>query len=229
MPRLFVDRREAGKILAARLGPHAAGGNLLVLGLPRGGVPVAYEIATALRAPLDVFVVRKLGAPLNEEFAIGAIASGGIGMIDWRTVSALGIAERDIERVLNTERRELARRETLYRRGRPFPDIAGKTVVLVDDGLATGATMRVAVEAVRSQHPAAVIAAAPVGSREACAMVGAVADACVCAITPEPFGGVGAWYLDFSQTTDDEVLALLDAADAHKASPAAPVPASVEG
>jgi putative phosphoribosyl transferase len=214
MTRPFTNRREAGQILAERLRGHVPRSNVVVLALPRGGVPVAYEVAEALDAPLDVFVVRKLGAPGNEEYAIGAIASGGIGIVDARTVAMLGLSRLEIEHIVHTERRELDRRERLYRRDRPFPDVAGKTVVLVDDGLATGSTMRAAIEAIRSRGPAAVIAAVPVASREACAMVAAAADECVCAMTPSPFHGVGMWYTDFSQTTDAEVLELLAQANA---------------
>ena len=213
MIRPFDDRREAGRILAEQLRGRVPESNIIVLALPRGGVPVAYEVAAALDAPLDVFVVRKLGAPGHEEFAIGAIASDDIGIVDARSVAMLGLSRQDIDRIVEVERRELGRRERLYRRGRPFPDLVGKTVVLVDDGLATGATMRAAIEALRSRDPAAVIAAVPVASHEACAMVAAAADACVCALTPEPFRGVGQWYADFSQTTDDEVLELLARAD----------------
>lgn len=214
MTQPFANRREAGRILAERLRGHVPRSNVVVLALPRGGVPVAYEVAAALDAPLDVFVVRKLGAPGNEEYAIGAIASGDIGIVDATTVALLGLSHQDIDRIVETERLELDRRERLYRRGRPFPDLAGKTVVLVDDGLATGATMRAAIEALRSRSPAAVIAAVPVASREACAMIAAAADECVCAMTPEPFHGVGRWYAYFSQTTDNEVLKLLALADA---------------
>src|SRR5664279_1290395 len=187
--RPFTNRREAGRILAERLRGHTPRSNVVVLALPRGGVPVGYEVAAALDAPLDVFVVRKLGAPGNEEYAIGAIASGGIGIVDARTVAMLGLSRQELDRVVHRERGELDRRERLYRRGRPFPNLDGKTVVLVDDGLATGSTMRVAVEAIRSRGPAAVIAAVPVASREACAVIAAVADMCVCAMTPEPFHG----------------------------------------
>ena len=213
MTQPFRNRREAGQILAERLRGHVPRSNVVVLALPRGGVPVAYEVAAALDAPLDVFVVRKLGAPGNEEYAIGAIASGGIGIVDATTVAMLGLSRQGVDRIVAMERRELDRRELLYRRGRPFPDLAGKTVVLVDDGLATGATMRAAIEALRSRGPAAVIAAVPVASREACAMVAAAADECVCALTPAPFYGVGKWYADFSQTTDEQVLDLLARAE----------------
>jgi putative phosphoribosyl transferase len=216
MLRPFMNRREAGWILAERLRGHVPRSNVLVLALPRGGVPVAYEVATALDAPLDVFVVRKLGAPGNAEYAIGAIASGDIGIVDARTVAMLGLSRIDIDRLVHTERKELDRRERLYRRGRPFPDVAGKTVVLVDDGLATGSTMRAAIGAIRSRGPAAVIAAVPVASREACAMIATADDECVCAMTPTPFQGVGMWYVDFSQTTDNEVLELLARANARR-------------
>ena len=213
MTHLFRNRREAGQVLAERLRGHVPRSNVVVLALPRGGVPVAYEVATALHAPLDVFIVRKLGAPGNEEYAIGAIASGDIALVDAGAVAMFGLSRHDIDRIIEVERRELDRREQLYRRGRPFPDLTGKTVVLVDDGLATGATMRAAIEALRSRRPAAVIAAVPVASREACDMIAAAADECVCALTPVPFLGVGKWYADFSQTTDDEVLDLLAQAD----------------
>lgn len=214
MARPFMNRREAGRILAERLSQYAARSDIVVLALPRGGVPVADEVAAALDAPLDVLVVRKLGAPWNEELAIGAIASGGIGIIDSRAVEMLGISAREVDRTVAAERRELDRRERLYRQARPFPDLVGKTVVLVDDGLATGSSMRAAIEAIRSRRPARVIAAVPVASTDACEMIALVADQCVCAITPEPFNGVGAWYTDFSQTTDEEVLEVLGRADA---------------
>lgn len=222
MARPFLNRREAGRILAERLGEYANRQNILVLALPRGGVPVGYEVAAALDASLDVFVVRKLGAPWNEELAIGAIASGGIGIVDRRAVELLGISQQEIDRIVAAERRELERRERLYRGGRPFPELAGKTVLLVDDGLATGSTMRVAIEAIQSRGPAKVIAAVPVASREACAIVASAADECVCAMTPEPFYGVGEWYTDFSQTTDADVLELLGRAHARPRPQSAP-------
>lgn len=208
----FHNRREAGKMLARELVEYTDRDDVLVLGLPRGGVPVAYEVATALNAPLDVFVVRKLGAPQHEEFAIGALASGGIRVLDPRMVAYLGISERQIASIIEWETRELARREQLYRGTRPFPDLTGKTVIIVDDGLATGASMRVAVEALRAKHPECVIAAAPVASGSACSMLREAADGCECVATPEPFYGVGMWYEDFSQTTDREVIALLESA-----------------
>lgn len=212
---IFHDRHGAGRALATHL-EHLAGRDVLVLGLPRGGVPVAYEIALALGAELDVFVVRKLGSPWNEEFAIGAIASGGIVVLDDRTIDELGIPRDELDRVIAREEVEVARREHAFRGDRPFPDLTDRTVILVDDGLATGATMRVAVDAVRQRRPAHIIAAAPVASFEACDLVARAADAVVCPATPEPFYGVGLWYEDFSQTTDEEVIGLLDQARARR-------------
>ena len=212
--RGFRDRRDAGRRLAAELHSYAGRGDVVVLALPRGGVPVAYEVARALGAPLDVFVVRKLGVPGHEEFAMGAIASGGTRVLDDHTIRSLGIPREDVERVTREERRELQRRETLYRGSRPLPDLTGKTVIVVDDGLATGATMRAAVAALRQHAPSAVIAAAPVAAPATCAAVRWTANDCVCVLKPDPFYGVGLWYEDFEQTTDAEVQRLLDAARA---------------
>ena len=206
----FQDRHHAGVILARELADYAGRSDVIVLGLPRGGVPVAYEVATALAAPLDVLMVRKLGAPQNEELAIGALASDGMYVIDRRMVADLGISERQIASIIERETLELKRRDQLYRGTRPFPDLTGRVVIVVDDGLATGSTMRAAVEALRARHPARVIAAAPVASASACATLRQAADGCVCATSPEPFYGVGMWYEDFSQTTDHEVIVLLD-------------------
>jgi predicted phosphoribosyltransferase len=208
----FDDRREAGRILARQLSNYAGRSDVLVLALPRGGVPVGYEVAKLLGAPLDVFTVRKIGLPWNEELAIGAVASGDVRLLDRHAIARFGISDATLQRTIARERRELARRERLYRDERPFPNLAGKTVILVDDGLATGASARTAVEAVRTYHPARVVVAVPVASREACAMLASVADACVCVEKPEPFYAVGTWYYDFSQTTDEEVIALLRAA-----------------
>jgi predicted phosphoribosyltransferase len=208
----FHDRAEAGRRLARALSSYAGCRDLIVLGLPRGGVPVAFEVARALRAPLDVFVVRKLGVPGQEELAMGAIASGGVRVINEGLVSALRIPPAAVEAVTAAERRELDRRERLYRSGRPPSDVRGRTVILVDDGLATGATMQAAVRALRRQQPAAVVVAAPVAAPTTCAALAAVADDCVCVLQPPDLRGVGLWYEDFSQTADDDVRALLEQA-----------------
>jgi len=221
MIALFSDRQEAGQQLAAKLSHLAGREKLVVLGLPRGGVPVAAEVARALGAPLDVFVVRKLGVPGQEELAMGAVASGGVRVENEEVIRSLGIARRTLDEVTEVEKRELARREREYRRGRPFPLIHDGTVVLVDDGVATGSTMLAAVKALRQQGPAAIVAAAPVMSRSAQVALSQVADACVVVATPEPFYGVGAWYHDFTQTTDDEVRALLEQETPAGGSPAA--------
>ena len=213
--RLFRDRREAGQILAKRLNTYAGRSDVIVLALPRGGVPVAHEVARALRAPLDIFVVRKLGVPGYEELAMGAIATGGARVLNEQLVQQLDIPDHVIDAVTAQERRELARRERAYRGGRQPSDIQGRTVILVDDGLATGATMLAAIEALRQQKPARIVVAVPTASPQTCDAMRAVADDVVCAITPEPFHAVGRWYQDFSQTTDDEVRELL--ADREKA------------
>src|ERR1700687_3201145 len=208
-PGLFRDRREAGRVLAEKLAAYANRPDALVLALPRGGVPVAYEVARALGAPLDVFVVRKLGVPGYEELAMGAVATGGVHVLNDQLVERLGIPEHIIDAVAARERRELARRERLCRGGRSPPDIRGRTVILVDDGLATGATMHAAIQALRQQNPARIVVAVPTASPETCEEMKARADDVICAITPEPFHAVGRWYQDFSQTTDEEVAALL--------------------
>ena len=207
--RLFSDRAEAGKALARKLAAYAGRPDVLVLALPRGGVPVAFEVAKALDAPLDIFLVRKLGVPGHEELAMGAIASGGVRVLNRRVVNGHGIDADTIERATREEARELARREQLYRGARPFPKLTGKTVLLVDDGLATGATMRAAVAAVRTLKPARVVVAVPVGPTDTCAVLAREADAVVCVTMPEPFFAVGQGYEKFSQTTDDEVRRLL--------------------
>lgn len=213
MGMYFRDRAEAGRFLATKLASLAGRRDVIVLALPRGGVPVGYEVARILRVPLDVFVVRKLGVPGQKELAMGAIASGGIRVLNPGIVAALG---RDamalIQQVTEKETKELRQREEAYRRTRPFPDLRGQTVVLVDDGLATGATMRAAVQAVRLQEPAAVLVAVPVGAESSCRELEAEADSVICAKTPEGFFGVGQYYKDFRQTTDDEVRACLAAA-----------------
>ena len=209
MHAMFANRREAGTRLAQRLQTLSGRSDVLVLGLPRGGIPVAYEVARALNAPLDTFVVRKLGVPGHEELAMGAIASGGIRVMNEELISRLRISRDAIERVASAELQELERRERTYRGTRPPLDVEGRTVVLVDDGLATGATMFAAVAALRREHPAAIIVAAPVAARDTCQALSRVADVCVCAETPRPFHGVGMWYQDFTQTTDTEVRELL--------------------
>jgi len=206
---MFRDRRDAGRRLAAKLRRYAGRPDVLVLGLPRGGVPVAAEVAEALAAPLDVFVVRKLGVPGREELAMGAIASGGIRVLNDDVVGRLGIPAAAIDRAAAAEGRELERRERAYRGDRPPPDPRGKVVVLVDDGLATGASMRAAVRAVRRLDPGRVVVAVPVGAADTCDEFEDVADEVVCATEPDPFLAVGYWYEDFSQTTDDEVRELL--------------------
>ena len=206
----FADRREAGRVLAEALIPRYGNRTeVRVLGLPRGGIPVAYEVARSLRAPLDVFMVRKLGTPGREELAMGAIASGGLVVINHDVVDALKITPDEIDAELEAERAELDRREILYRGDRPRPALAGNVVILVDDGLATGSTMRAAVSAVRQEKPARIVAAVPTGSSSTCKEIGRLADECVCVATPSPFRAVGEWYEDFSQTTDDEVRGLL--------------------
>jgi predicted phosphoribosyltransferase len=208
-PRLFRDRTEAGRLLAARLEKFAGKPDVMVLALPRGGVPVAFEVARALHAPMDVFIVRKLGVPGHEELAMGAVASGGVRVLNDHVVAGLGIPEYVIDAVVNWETEELKRRERLYRGDRPPADVRGKTVILVDDGLATGSTMLAAVQALRQQGPARIVVAVPVASPDTCELMKAYVDEIVCAATPEPFYAVGLWYEDFSQTTDEEVRELL--------------------
>jgi putative phosphoribosyl transferase len=206
---VFADRRHAGRLLATRLHTLAGETDLIVLGLPRGGIPVAFEVATAFDAPLDVFAVRKIGAPGHEELAIGALASGGIELLDHGSIRQLGVSMDEVRLIVAREREELERREHAYRDSRPTPLLEDRTVVLVDDGLATGTTMLAAVKAVRARGPRRVIVAVPVASLSACELLRADGVECHCLATPEPFLAVGAWYRDFTQTTDDEVRALL--------------------
>jgi predicted phosphoribosyltransferase len=206
----FHDRIDAGRALARRLNGWRGREDLLVLALPRGGVPVAAQVAAFLHAPLDVWIVRKLGLPGHEEYAMGAITSGGVVEIDRALVSEAGVSDADVERVLRRQTAELERRERAYRRGRPAPPVRGRTVILVDDGLATGSTMRVSARALRTLGPAAIVAAVPVASKEACAELARHVDACVCVATPEPFRAVGVWYEDFTPTSDAEVVAYLE-------------------
>ena len=205
----YRDRADAGRVLAGHLGHLAGAPGLLVLGLPRGGVPVAYEVAQALGAPLDVFLARKLGVPHQPELAMGAIASGGVRVLHQSVVDALAIPPEVIEAVAEREGAEVARREQSYRAGRPPLDIAGRTVVVVDDGVATGSTMRAAVAALRAQQAARIVAAVPVGARETCQELAREADEVVCPDMPASFYAVGQWYDDFTQTSDDEIRALL--------------------
>jgi putative phosphoribosyl transferase len=208
-PRLYGDRFEAGALLAGRLAHFAGRPDLLLLALPRGGVPVAYEVARVLRIPLDVFLVRKLGVPGHEELAMGAVASGGLRVVNAEVVRELGIPESVVDAAGEHEMAELMRRERAYRGQRAPPEVRGRTVLLVDDGLATGTTMLAAVRALRQREPARIVVAAPVGARETCAELSREADEVVCAATPEPFDSVGEWYDDFRQTTDEEVRDLL--------------------
>src|ERR1700730_7950273 len=221
---LFRDRREAGRVLAEKLAAYANRPDVLVLALPRGGVPVAYEVARALGAPLDVFIVRKLGVPGYEELAMGAVATGGVRVLNDQIVERLGIPDHLIDAVAARELQELSRRERLYRDGRPPPDVRGRTVILVDDGLATGATMHAAISALRQQEPARIVVAVPTASPETCEELRAEVDDVICAITPEPFHAVGLWYQDFSQTTDEEVRDLLARRDTSDKGEAVPSP-----
>ena len=213
-PGLFRDRRDAGRLLAEKLAAYASRPDVLVLALPRGGVPVAYEVAHRLGAPLDVFVVRKLGVPGHEELAMGAVATGGVRVLNDQLVEQLGIPDQMIDAVAARERQELARRERLYRGGRPPPDVRGRTVILVDDGLATGSTMRAAAKALRQEQPAEIVVAVPVAASVTCDLLRSEVEHVVCAATPQPFFAVGQWYADFSQTTDEEVRELLRRAHA---------------
>jgi putative phosphoribosyl transferase len=207
---IFRDRTDAGKQLAARLAKYANRSDVLVLALPRGGVPVAYEVAKQIGAPLDVFLVRKLGVPGYEELAMGAIASGGVRVINEDVVRQLDIPGEVIDLVAAEEQRELKRRQRAYRDDLPPPDVKGRTVILIDDGLATGSTMRAAAVALRKQGPARIVIAVPVAAAQTCDEFREEVDEILCAVTPEPFRGVGLWYEDFSQTTDEEVRALLE-------------------
>jgi len=211
---LLYDRRDAGRRLADKLEEYAGDPDVYVLALPRGGVPVAFEVARALRAPLDVFLVRKIGVPGQEELAMGAISTGGVRVLNEEIVQALGIPDDVLQTVTAREEAELRRRERLYRDDRPPPDIRGRKVILVDDGLATGSSMRAAVAALRQQQPARIIVAVPVAAPSTCEELRSEVDDTVCLYTPEPFQAVGLWYDDFSQTTDEEIRDLLEQAAA---------------
>lgn len=207
---LFRDRTEAGRVLADRLAAYTGLPDAMVLALPRGGVPVAFEIAEALKLPLDIFVVRKLGLPGHEEFAIGAIASGGARVLNQDLIHQLALSDAVIEQIVAREQRELGRREHAYRGQRPAPDLHDRTLILVDDGLATGSSMRAAIAALRQQRPARLIVAVPVAARSICDEMDALADEVLCLETPPDFRAVGLWYRDFSQVTDEEVIDLLE-------------------
>lgn len=213
----YRDRLSAGLALGERLREYAGRDDVLVLALPRGGLPVGYGVARSLNAPLDVFVVRKLGVPGHEELAMGAIATGGVRVLNPEVVESLGIPGSVIEQVVEREERELSRRESHYRGHKPPPRIRGQTVILVDDGLATGSTMRAAVQALREREPARTVVGVPVGARSTCEAIEDEADEVVCAATPEPFHAVGLWYGDFSQTTDEQVREFLERAARERA------------
>ncbi len=211
---LFKDRVDAGRKLARELSKYANRSDVLILALPRGGVPVAFEVAKELNVKMDVFIVRKLGVPGNEELAMGAIASDNIRVLNEDVVRSFQIPERVIDKVAENELRELERRERAYRGDRPKPEISGMTVILIDDGLATGATMRAAAAALKTKNPAKIVVAVPTAAPDTCEFFGREVDEVICVATPEPFYGVGAWYGDFSQTSDKEVCELLDKARA---------------
>jgi predicted phosphoribosyltransferase len=221
---MFRDRVEAGDVLAGMLAHYAGRPDVLVLALPRGGVPVAARVARALGAPLDVFVVRKLGVPGHEELAMGAIASGGVRVVNEQVVARLGLSQADLDRVAEAEARELARREQSYREGRPPPALSGRVVILVDDGLATGSTMRAAVAAARRLGPARVVVAVPTAPAPTCRGLAEEADEVICATTPRPFRAVGYSYSSFPQTADEEVRSLLRPGGAGTGTPAGPGP-----
>ncbi len=212
MSRRFRDRRDAGRQLAEKLETYADDPTVLVLGLPRGGVPVAFEVARVLGVSLDVFVVRKLGVPGHRELAMGAIASGGVRVLNREVVDALNISSAVIDFVSAQEQQELDRQQRAYRDDLPFPELTGRTVIVVDDGLATGSTMRAAVRALRQSNPGRIVVAAPVAAAETCRSLAQEADELVCCNVPESFYAVSAWYEEFGQTTDQEVRNLLESA-----------------
>ncbi|MFO7964026.1 MAG: phosphoribosyltransferase [Desulfobacterales bacterium] len=215
----FRNRTDAGVKLAEKLAAYKGQKNLLVLALPRGGVPVGYEVANFLDAPFDIFLVRKLGVPGQEELAMGAIASGGIRILNEDIIRMAQIPVQDIEAETRKEEQELQRREREYRGDRPMPELEGRRIILVDDGLATGASMKAAVAALRDRNVAEIIVAVPTASPDTCSEFEAMVDQVICARTPEPFGGVGAWYEDFSQTTDDEVRKYMQLAEENLPTP----------
>ncbi|MCW8397426.1 phosphoribosyltransferase [Legionella sp. PATHC038] len=205
----YDNRNQAGRVLADLLKDYAARTDVVILALPRGGVPVAYEVATKLSLPLDIFIVRKLGAPGHEELAMGAIASGGIAVFNQEVVNLLHIQKDAIDKIKKSEQEELSRRELVYRGKRPFPELSEKTIILVDDGIATGYTMRAAIAALKQKKPAKIIVAVPVAAQSTCDEIALLVDEIICPMRPTNFYAVGLWYNDFSQTTDDEVIELL--------------------
>jgi putative phosphoribosyl transferase len=215
----FIDRHNAGIVLAKHLKDYENQLNVIVLALPRGGVPVAYEIAKTLSVPLDIFVVRKLGVPNHEELAMGAIASGGTLIFNKPLISQLNLDQASIDAVIKSEQKELVRRERLYRKHRPFPELSGKTIILVDDGIATGYTMRAAVEALRKYNPASIIIAVPVAARETYDEMATLVEKIICPLKPMDFYSVGLWYEQFSQTADSEVNELLEKSNAGRKAP----------
>ncbi len=208
----FHDRSDAGRKLAEELAEYRDRADVLVLALPRGGVPVAFEVARAINAPLDVFMVRKLGVPGHEELAMGAIASGGVRVLDEALLKGLGISDDAVASVSERERSELDRREQLYRQGRSAPDVDGKTVIVIDDGMATGSTMRAAIEALKTLGPAEIVVAVPTAAAATCGLIEEEVDRAFFVMTPDPFYAVGVWYKRFTPTTDDEVIELLNRA-----------------
>ncbi|WP_019499375.1 phosphoribosyltransferase [Pseudanabaena sp. PCC 6802] len=209
MTTRFRDRTEAGRLLAPHLAMYANRPDAIVLALPRGGVPVAFEVAKALHVPLDICLVRKLGIPGHQELAMGAIAMHGIQVLNHSIIKKLGVDRATIERVTASEKQELARRDRLYRGDRPFPDLHGQTVILIDDGIATGATIRAAIQAIQASHPHQIVVATPVAPASTCKELNEVCDRVVCLMQPEPLYSISNWYDDFSQTTDAEVKYLL--------------------
>lgn len=215
MIKRFPDRREAGRALAQKLLKYASRSDTIVLALPRGGVPVAYEVALAMKVPLDVWIVRKLGLPGRQELAIGAIASGGVRILNHDIIQAVGLSQTTIDKVTEQELDELKRREQQYRGNRPPFDVRDRTVILIDDGLATGASMLAAVRSLRTQKPASIIVAVPAAAPQAIEILRSEVDEVIFVIAPFDFKGVGNWYEEFSQTTDDEVQRLLEQANSH--------------
>ena len=207
---LFKDRLDAGRQLASRLSAYAARSDVIVLALPRGGVPVASEVARELQLPFDVFLVRKLGVPAHPELAMGAIAEGGVEVLSDDLIREIGLPPSVVQQIAVRERMELDRRDAMYRHGRARPAVRGQTVIVIDDGLATGSSMQAAVIALRRLEPARIVVAVPVGAKDTCERLANLADEVICATTPEPFQAVGLWYQQFAQTTDDEVRNLLE-------------------